>query len=26
MERRDFLTMLAAGAGALVPLGRSAWA
>lgn len=26
MERRDFLTMLAAGAGALAPLGRSAWA
>lgn len=26
MERRDFLTWLAAGAGAMVPLGGAAWA
>ncbi|GAB2851853.1 DUF1501 domain-containing protein [Pseudoduganella ginsengisoli] len=26
MERRDFLTLLAAGAGSMAPLGRAAWA
>ncbi len=26
MERRDFLTLLAAGAGAMAPLGSAAWA
>jgi uncharacterized protein (DUF1501 family) len=26
MERRDFLTLMAAGAGSMVPLGRAAWA